>query len=76
MMEFTGGTLHILGVVGVAVFVVQLQDAQPRLAIAGKIHHGKVCPRNGGVRVHVVEQNARDAAGEVHKIVVVLQLDF
>ena len=28
------------------------------------------------MRVHVVEQNARDAAGEVHKIVVVLQLVF
>jgi len=28
------------------------------------------------VRVHIVEQNARDAAGEVHKIVVVLQLVF
>ena len=69
-------TVYALGVVGVAVFVVQLQDAQPRLTIAGKIHHGKVCPRNGGVRVHVVEQNARDAAGEVHKIVVVLQLVF
>ena len=61
---------------GVTVFVVQLQDAQPRLTIAGKIHHGKVCPGDGGVGVHIVEQHPGNAAGKVHKVLIVLQFVF
>ena len=68
------GTLHRLGVVGVAVFVVQLQDAQPGFAVAGEIHHRKVCPGDGGVGMHVVKQHPRNAAGQVHKVAVVFQL--
>ena len=70
------GTFHGLGVVGVAVFIVQLQDAQPRRTVPGKIHHGKVCPGNGGVGVHIVEQHPGNAAGKIHKVLIVFQLIF
>ena len=49
-------TVHALGVVGVAVFIVQLEDAQPGRAVPGEIHHGQVRPGDGGVGVHVIEQ--------------------
>ena len=67
-------TVHALGVVGVAVFIVELEDAQPRLAVPGEVHHGEVGPRNGGMSVHIVEQDARDAAGQVDKVLVLFQL--
>ena len=70
------GTLYGFRIVGVAVFVVQLQNAQPRRAVPGKIHHGKVCPGDGGVGVHIVEQHPGNAAGKIHKVLIVLQLIF
>ena len=70
------GTLYGFRVVGVTVFVVQLQNAQPRRAVPGKIHHGKVCPGDGGVGVHIVEQHPGNAAGKIHKVLIVLQLIF
>jgi len=73
MMELTG-TVYALGVVGVAVFIVELEDAQPRLAVPGEVHHSEVGPRNGGMSVHIVEQHARDAAGQVDKVLVLFQL--
>jgi len=71
-----GGTLYRFGVVGVAIFVVQLEDAQPRGPVAGEIHHGEVCAGDGGVGVHVVEQHPRNAAGQVDEVLIVLQLVF
>ena len=68
--------LHSLRIVGVAVFIVQLQDAQPRRTVPGKIHHGKVCPGDGGVGVHIVEQHPGNAAGKIHEVLIVLQLIF
>ncbi len=70
------GALYGFGIVGVTVFIVQLQDAQPRRTVPGKIHHGKVCPGNGGVGVHIVEQHPGNAAGKIHKVLIVLQLIF
>ena len=67
-------TVYALGVVGVAVFIVELEDAQPRLAVPGEVHHSEVGPRNGGMSVHIVEQHARDAAGQVDKVLVLFQL--
>ena len=67
-------TVHALGVVGVAVFVVQFEDGEPRLTVPGEVHHGEVGPGDGGVGVHIVEQDARDAAGQVDKVLVLLQL--
>ena len=68
--------LHSLRIVGVAVFIVQLQDAQPRRTVPGEIHHGKVCPGDGGVSVHIVEQHPGNAAGKIHKVLIVLQFVF
>ena len=62
------GTFHGLGVVGVAVFIVQLEDAQPGRAVPGEIHHGQVRPGDGGVGVHVIEQYPRNAAGQINEI--------
>ena len=59
---------------GVAVFIVQLEDAQPGRAVSGKIHHGQVRPGDGGVGVHVIEQYPRNAAGQINEILIVLQL--
>ena len=68
------GTFHGLGVVGVAVFIVQLEDAQPGCAVPGEIHHGQVRPGDGGVGVHVIEQHPCNAAGQINEILIVLQL--
>ena len=66
--------VHVLGVVGVAIFIIELQNAQPWRAVPGKIDDGQIGPRDGGVGVHIIEQHPRDAAGEVYEIVVVFQL--
>ena len=68
------GTFHGLGVVGVSVFIVQLEDAQPGRAVPGEIHHGQVSPGDGGVGVHIIEQHPRNAAGQINEILIVLQL--
>ena len=69
-------TVHSLGVVGVAVLVIELEDGQPRRTVAGEIHDREVCAGDGGVGVHIIEQHPRDPAGQVDEIVVLLQLIF
>ena len=54
----------------VAGAVVELEHAVERHAIPGKIHHRQVTGGNGWVLQHLLKDNARNAAGQVHEILI------